>query len=468
MAIARDFAVGGEARARHANDAEARAAVVEHSFTRLALTVMGQRNVLARFGGAGATSAPGELALENGLKVRIRPIKGAQNIALLVLFNIGGDQDPEGRSGLAHLVEHLYVTAAAGDVPSRTADAFFQQYRAGCNAQTGDRYTVVATVFPGEDLEKELAEAAARMGDLRITAAELDREKARLVEEVSNMFGRIPMLGALNNARELTRPTPRGGRKGGVPEHVRGITLDEVQNHWKRYYKPGNARLVLAGALDEAAARRAVTAQFAKLETGVGVPKANEPGTAKAGTVREVAVQFLQSGAKPVASVAYAAPEPGSEMYAPFLVLVARLYSASAQPGAAGSDRPTVYFPLLEDPAVFGVSTTMKPSESAAEAIGRLEKFVADAIAPPLRAEERGLVGQTFALFLGTGEIPDFALAQNPYGAALALGRREQMGIDPAKIKAAIDGVTEADVRKAAGEIFSPRRHAGAVVSGKK
>ena len=141
-------------------------------------------------------------------------------MALLVLYRIGGDHDPQGRSGLAHLVEHLYVTAAAGGRTARTAEGFFQQYPAGCNAQTGDRYTVVATVFPKGELEKELAEAAARMGDLRITADDLDREKPRLLEEVSNMFGRFPALGAVNNARELIRPTPRGGRKGGLPEHV--------------------------------------------------------------------------------------------------------------------------------------------------------------------------------------------------------------------------------------------------------
>ena len=44
------------------------------------------------------------------------------------------------------------------------------------------------------------------MGDLRIAAADLDREKPRLLDELSNMFGRFPTLGAVNNARELIRP----------------------------------------------------------------------------------------------------------------------------------------------------------------------------------------------------------------------------------------------------------------------
>ena len=114
--------------------------------------------------------------------------------------------------------------------------------------------------------------------------------------------------------------------------------------------------------MDEAAARQAVTAHFAKLEPGEEAPEPGEPGSPKAGAVRELAVKSLQPQAEPMACLAYAAPEPGSELYAPFLVLVARFYSASAQPGGGGgSGRPSVYFPLLEDPAVLGVSAAAKP-----------------------------------------------------------------------------------------------------------
>ena len=52
--------------------------------------------------------------LDNGLTVILRPIKGTESTALLVLYSIGGDHDPAGKSGLGHLLEHMYVTAAAG------------------------------------------------------------------------------------------------------------------------------------------------------------------------------------------------------------------------------------------------------------------------------------------------------------------------------------------------------------------
>ena len=146
-------------------------------------------------------------------------------------------------------------------------------------------------------------------------------------------------------------------------------------------------------------------------------------------------------------------------------MLVARFWAASAQPGGGGNaGQPSVYFPLLEDPAVVGLSVTAKSSESAPQAIARLESFVADTIAPPLRDDECALARQIFAFFLGTTELPDFALAQNPYGVALSLARREQLGIDSRKLNRAFDALTEQDLRRAASELFAPARHAGAFV----
>jgi zinc protease len=145
--------------------------------------------------------------------------------------------------------------------------------------------------------------------------------------------------------------------------------------------------------------------------------------------------------------------------------LVARFWASSAQPGNGGSGRPSVYFPLLEDPAVLGVSATAKPGETAPRAMARLESFVADTIAPPLRDDERASARLMFAFVLGTAEIPDFTLAQNVYGAALSLALREQLEIDIRKLNQAFDALTERDVRRAASEIFAPARHAGAFIS---
>ena len=65
------------------------------------------------------------------------------------------------------------MTAAAGDEKARTAEELFRRYPAGSNGQTGDRYTVLSTVFPAKELDHELGDAAARMKELRVTADDL-------------------------------------------------------------------------------------------------------------------------------------------------------------------------------------------------------------------------------------------------------------------------------------------------------
>jgi zinc protease len=419
--------------------------------------------------GQGSIAAPRPEAfrLDNGLTVLLRPIEGAEEIALVVLFDIGGDHDPHGRSGLAHMVEHVYVTAAAGRERARTAEELFRRYRAGSNAQTGDRYTVIAAVFAKADLDKELQDAAARMGDLCVTADDLKREKPRIRNELANMFGRIPSLGAMNHAHELVRPTPRGGRRGGVPEHVRAVTLEEVRQHWKRYYKPGNATLILAGAVDTKAARRAVTDHFAQLPPGEKPPAPAEPGKPKFGTVKELFVEPIGPRLGPEASLAYAAPPPDSDLYAPFLVLVARLYAQAEKLGARPGRFP-VHYALLDDPAVLGIVAPAKRGESAQRAWARLEAFVNATLEPKLGAEELDSVRQTFGFFLGISDVPDRLLVQNPYGAAFALGRRRQLRIDPAKLQTSLAAVTNESLRRAAKEIFAPDRHASAFVSPKE
>lgn len=411
-----------------------------------------------------ATAAEERFRLDNGLQVIIRPIRGAGDVACIVLYDVGGDHDPKGRSGLAHLVEHLYVTAAAGPEAPRTADALFRRYPAGANAQTGDRYTVVATVFPKASLDKELRDASARMGDLKITPADLDRERARLLDEVANMFGRIPALGALNNARELVRPTPQGGRKGGQPDQVKAITLDELGAHWRRYYKPRNAILVLAGGVEPAEAKKAVTTHFGGLPAGDELPKPHELGKPRFGETVSLAVESAVPGSEREGCLMYAAPEPGSTLYAPFLVIAARLYASAAKSRTAPGRFP-IYYPLLDDPAVIGVNAAAGPNESDKELYTRLEVMISSAVEPELREVDRARTEQTFGLFLGLMDVPDAALARNPYSVAFAVGRREQLGLDPAKLKQSLRAVTEQDLRRAAVEVFAPTRHTGAIVS---
>jgi zinc protease len=405
--------------------------------------------------------------LENGLKVILRPIKGADQTVLVVLYSVGNDHDPEGQSGLGHLVEHLYLTSAAGTQKARTVEEFARRYPKGANGQTGDRYTMFATTFPEADLDRELEEAADRMGDLRLTSADLNREKPRLLEEIQNMFGNFPALAVQNQARELIRPTPRKGRHGGTPANVRALTLDDLRQRWQRYYKPRNAILSLSGSLDPVSAHKAIDARFAKLAAGAIAPSPAEPGAPATGSVKELSVKSPDPNAESMASLAYLAPLPNSELYAPFLVVVSRLWAEAGKLGGGDFGFP-VFFTPLDDGAVVVISSPAQRGETSAKSFARLEAFVSETIKPNLRGNETAAVQEELGLFLNTIDIPDNLLAQNPYGTAFSLGRRAQMGLNSAKLKIAISNVTDQDLKKVAIEIFAPSRHAGAFIAVEK
>ena len=421
--------------------------------------------VMLLAGGRGARAAEPKVeafALENGLRVMLRPVEGATQVALVVLYGVGGDHDPEGKSGLAHLVEHLYVTAAAGETPSRTVDDYMKRYPAGWNAQTGDRYTVFAQVFDAAALEAEVKDAARRMGALTITQPDLDRERPRLLAEVENMFDRMPALAAVNRARERVLANPAGGRRGGLPDHVLALTLDEVREHWKRLYKPANARLVLAGAIDAAAAKTLVASQFAGIAAGEPAPAPGRHPPTEHEKIEEFVAKAAPPGAEGRVAIAYAAPTPGSPHYPAFLLLVGRLLPPIGAPSVEG---PAVHFTPIDDPWFVGVSMPVKKGDDAKVAYAWLFASIDAAMDEPLAPADVTQARNAFGLLLGTIPIQDVMWAKNLYGLAYGLACRDLLGLDTAALRKAMESVTQATLEAAASAVFEADRSAAAVVT---
>lgn len=381
-------------------------------------------------------------ALPNGLRVRLRPIAGAKTVAVVVCFSVGGDHDPAGQSGLAHLVEHCYVTCAAGDVPARTADALMAAYPNAWNAQTGARHTVIATEVAPDRLEAELREAAARMGDLRIGAADLAREVPRIRDELANMYERMPGLAAPNHARAALRPAPEGGRHGGRFPEIGALTPEQVAVWWHRVYKPANAICCCAGALDAEQARALVTTHFGPLAPGEPVPPPADPLPASipAEPIR-VAVDPYPGGPRAAVCLGFRVPSPADPAFAPFGLALARLWVRPATQKRA-ADRILVQAAPLDDPGLCFVLAALGADEAPEAGLARLRAFVSGALAAPLASHERMVARQTLAPLLGTRDLPDAVLRQGAYGVAFGLARREQLGCDGAALGAGIEACT--------------------------
>ncbi len=397
--------------------------------------------------------------LKNGLTVVLRPITGCTDVAMVTLFDLGEYHDPKGKSGLAHLVEHCYVTSAAGKTPLRTYTQLIKRYPKGHNAQTGSHFTVIAFVFEAKKLEDELTEAAARMSQLRITREDLLREKPRMKSEVANMFGRLPHLAVTNLAREQILPSPRGGRKGGQTDHIEKISLKEAQQHWKSYYRPNNAILILAGAVDQKGTRALVEKHFGRIEKGQAVPKPGEVETAKSAKLREIEVQSISPSFGSRVALAWKAPRPGDKDYAAYLILANRL-AYTAFPLRTSSNPIPIAVRTLDDPDLISMQVEAKKDEKPEDALARLDKLVVKALEKKLSASDLRNVETFFGSFLGLRDQPDLFLSRVPYFVAFSLGRRIQMGVDGEKIKKSLKAVTDKDLKRVAEKWFGKQRAA--------
>lgn len=402
--------------------------------------------------------------LDNGLTVMLRPADGARHTVLMVLYGVGGRHDPEGMSGLAHLTEQIYVTAPAGESPVRTAEQFMQQYPEGWNAQTGELYTLVATIFEREHLAREIEDAAARMGDLRISEPDIERERDRVLQEIANMYERVPMLVAFNQAREQVVPSPEGTRRGGLAEDVLAITLNDVRSHWERFYKPANAVVILAGDFDLDDAMTLVKKHFDPLPSGEEAPPPRPRPEPVTGLVTRVPAEAVTPEATSVACLAYAAPPPESGIYVPFLALVARMWSRAIELGVTPEHFPVRYAPL-DDPWVVAVTDLVRDEKDTDRVVATLKRFISETIEQELSADEIARTRNTFGFALGLTDYTQEMLRENPYAVALGLGRRWQLGIDTQTISQRLETLTTDDIRRAGKAVFAPERCATVIAT---
>ena len=407
---------------------------------------------------------PAPYELDNGLTVILRPVPTSSQVAIVVLFDLGGDHDPIGKSGRAHLLEHLYCTAAAGDTPARDAMQLMNRYVAGWNAQTGFDYTVFAGVVEAEQFAAELKDAAARMNDLRITLADLIREVPRVLAELSNMYSGVPSLVGINRVRAQLHPISEGGRVGGAPKHIETMTLDELQQYWQDYYKPNNAVLAIAGGFDVAGARELIHQNFGHISPGVSSPTKPPKSITLTGGLRFLTTESVNDDTPGVAALGYAAPPPGSKEYAPFLIVVSRLW-ANAQRLFEPGKTPPVYFTPLDDGTTLVLQTDLLSDTDVNIALIQLDERLSTALTPKITPEDKQRTLNSIAM-LGTVEMPDTMWMQNLYGLAFSTGRRYQLKLDGSELRDAIQRVNDADMQQLAASIFTPEKRGAVIVGG--
>jgi zinc protease len=419
--------------------------------------ICGVLGIAAQLAAGTCAAETTEFRLDNGLRVTLRPVAGASDVAVVVLYDMGELDDPPGKSGLGHLLEHIYATAATPSTPQRTATQFMENYAKEifgqhvfqCNAQTGNDFTVLAGVVSPDRMEGELKQAAERMSLLRIEPSDLDREVPRMLREIHNMFEGVPQLALRNHARERLHPRPNGGRHGGVAEHIKQFTLKDVRQHWSNYYQAGNARLLIAGDFDPKTVEEKVRQAFRSVPAGKPLPAKPGEGAPSFGTIKIPAAQ-KSDGAW--VCLAYRYPPPDSKLFPAFVALVACLQENAGKIMAKPMEWPVTFMPMDDFGTVYVMSKTNE-GETCDQAVERWSKFVADSVHGKDLISAGPSARDRYFFLLNTKEIPD-SLQGNMYGVAFVLGREKQLGIDGRQLGIALDQLEQGAIEQCAKEYF--------------
>ena len=203
--------------------------------------------------------------LANGLIVLTHESHKSPTVAIQVWYKVGAKDDPAGRSGFAHLFEHLMFKRSR-NLADEQLDRLTEDVGGENNAYTTPDVTVYHEVVPSNHLERLLWAEADRMASLQVDESNFFSERDVVKEEyrqgvLADPYGRLD--DALEGRSWAVHPYKRPVI-GNITE-LDAATLDDVKAFHATFYRPDNAVLVVAGDFDPAQCDAWVDRYFGKI-----------------------------------------------------------------------------------------------------------------------------------------------------------------------------------------------------------
>lgn len=206
--------------------------------------------------------------LDNGLTVILHTDHTLPQVVVNLWFDVGSKDEAPGRSGFAHLFEHLMFTGTTR-LPDATFDELMEAHGGWNNAWTAEDATDYYDVGPSHLVDTLLWMEADRMQGLAaaMTQDKLDRQRDVVRNERRQTTEDTPYGAAWNELPELCYPPghPYAHSVIGSHEDLVAATLDDVVDFFETWYVPNNASLVVAGDFDPASVKATIQRYFGGL-----------------------------------------------------------------------------------------------------------------------------------------------------------------------------------------------------------
>lgn len=401
--------------------------------------------------------------LPNGLKVYSVRDASTANVSVQVWYTVGSKDDPRGRSGFAHLFEHLMFKQTR-NLANEQFDRLTEDVGGFNNASTNDDYTDYFETVPANHLERILWAEAERMSNLVVDEGVFRSERDVVKEELrqrvlAQPYGKLFYL----LFPQISFERSPYGRPGiGSIEDLDAATVEDVRAFHATYYRPDNAVLFVVGNFDDAQLDAWVDKYFGPVRRpSTPLPRVTTVEPER--TAPRTWTVYEPNTPLPAVLISYPWPQADSPDIPALMVADAIL----AQGESSRLYRSLVYDKQLVQSAFTFTGASQQPGAMAAVAILAGGKTVEEGESA-LRAEitRMGAEPVTAAeLAEAKNELISAALREQETadGKARALARGVVLANDPDQVNtlvARIQAVTAADVRRVAQRYWRDDRRA--------
>jgi zinc protease len=324
--------------------------------------------------------------LDNGLLVTLSEDHTAPIVAVNLWYHVGSANEKAGRTGFAHLFEHMLFQGSA-HVGSNEHFELIQRAGGTLNGSTWLERTNYFETVPSNELALALWLEADRMGELlpAMTQEKLDTQRDVVKNERRWSVDNQPYGTMLEKMQELVFPASHPFQHSliGSMEDLSAASLDDIAQFFATFYTPDNAVLSITGDFDPTEARKLVSDYFGPIPRGAGkpsLPPMNLPPLLGE-QLREVVHDDVSL---PRLFMAFRTPVFGSEKYYAASVASAvlglrkgsRLHRSLVRERQVAADAGAFTFDLAMGTDLLIVDVTARPETSVAQLEEEVEREI--------------------------------------------------------------------------------------------
>ncbi len=406
--------------------------------------------------------------LSNGLQVLLKEIHTAPLISFWVWYRVGSRDEPTGRTGISHWVEHMQFKGTP-QFPASVLDKAISREGGVWNAFTYLDWTTYFETMPAEKIDLALRLEADRMVNSAFDPEEVESERTVVISEREGNENEPLFLLSEAVQAAAFRVHPYHHEVIGDLADLRTMTRDDLYNHYRTYYVPNNAVIAAAGDFKSQDMLTRIRELFEGIPAREEPPRLARPEPPQRGEVR-LAVEG--PGETAYVQVAYRCPPASEDDFFPLTVLdslltgptnlnmfggggisnkTSRLYRALVERELAVSARGSAQATI--DPFLYTITLTIHPERQPEEALAALDDEITRLHDTPITENEVArAIKQARAMFAyGSESITNQAFW---LGYAEMFDEYEWF----ARYLERLAAVTPEDVQRVAREYLRPQR----------